>query len=145
MSAWAILIVPTVLRSPEHAGAVAQAVAVAKELSSLSPISVVTTVALLEGVNIMVFITREYLREKFLKPLHERQRAEAVAEGRAKGREEGREEGRVKGREEGREEGQQQGQADMYRAWMNWNHRRVEAERRGRQFDEPPPSDPRAG
>lgn len=32
------------------------------------------------------------------------------------------------------------GQAVERKAWEEWNQRRVEAEREGREFDEPPPS-----
>ena len=40
---------------------------------------------------------------------------------------------------EGREEGLEQGMAQADADWMAWNRRRVEAERRGRDFDESPP------
>ena len=57
-------------------------------------------------------VTYRYLSDKFLKPLHEKLRAE----------------GREKGREEER------------RKWATWNERRLEAEKRGEPFDEPPPA-----
>ena len=31
------------------------------------------------------------------------------------------------------------GRAEVSRAWEEWNRRRVEAEREGREFEEPPP------
>ena len=57
-------------------------------------------------------------------------------------------------REEGREEGREEMRAEMreeiekalaeglenHAAWTAWNSRRIEAERRGERFDEPPPS-----
>ncbi len=46
------------------------------------------------------------------------------------------ERGRVEGREEGRAEATQ----ETHAAWTAWNNRRIEAERRGERFDEPPPS-----
>ena len=52
-----------------------------------------------------------------------------------KEREEGIAVGVVKGRAEGREEGRAENQA----AWTAWNSRRIEAEKRGERFDEPPP------
>ncbi len=45
------------------------------------------------------------------------------------------ERGRVEGREEGRAE-----MRENHAAWTAWNARRIEAERRGERFDEPPPS-----
>ena len=60
-------------------------------------------------------VTYRYLSDKFLKPLHEKLR----------------EEGREKGREEGRRE--------MRRQWAAWNQRRLDAEKSGQPFDEPPP------
>ncbi len=57
-------------------------------------------------------VTGEYLRQKLVEPLKEKQRAE--------GREEGREEERA--------------------AWEAWNRRRLDAESKGEPFDEAPPS-----
>ena len=58
--------------------------------------------------------------------------AKERAEGHAEGREEGIVVGVVKGREEGR--------AEERAAWTAWNSRRVDAEKRGERFNEPPPS-----
>ena len=63
-------------------------------------------------------LAERYLRERYNK-------------GREEGLEEGREEGR-EGREEGREEER--------RAWLEWNQRREQAVKDGREFTEPPPS-----
>ena len=46
---------------------------------------------------------------------------------------------RAEGRVEGRVEGREEGKLEAQREWMRWNARRVEAERRGEKFDEPPP------
>ena len=56
----------------------------------------------------------------------------AQAKARAEGHGEGHAEGRVEGRGEGR--------AEAYAEWTEWNRRRVDAEKRGERFDEPPPS-----
>ena len=56
-------------------------------------------------------VTYRYLSDKFLKPLHERQRQEGLE----------------KGREEER------------RKWVAWNQRREKAKGEGEQFVEPPP------
>jgi flagellar biosynthesis/type III secretory pathway protein FliH len=65
-------------------------------------------------------VTGEYLRQKLVEPLKEKQRAEGRAEGLAEGREKGREAERA--------------------AWEAWNRRRMDAESKGEPFDEPPPS-----
>ena len=76
--------------------------------------------------------TLDYLRNKWVKPLIDRHRAEGRAEGRVEGRAEGREEGRAEGREEGRTE--------VYEQLRRWLERRDAAEEAGLPFDEPPPS-----
>ena len=76
--------------------------------------AVVTVVTTEVAQNVMV--TGEYLRQKLVEPLKEKQRAE----------------GRAKGREEGR--------AEEREAWEAWNRRRMAAESEGKPFDEPPPS-----
>ena len=75
-------------------------------------------------------------RRKRLEKASAEARAEGIEEGIVKGRSEGIAEGIVKGRSEGIVEGR--GQANA--AWSEWNSRRVEAEKRGERFDEPPPS-----
>ena len=72
---------------------------------------------------IMARATKDYLYGKI-----ERQRERL--------REEGRTEGRTEGRDEGRAEGRESLAAEI----ESWNRRRLEAERRGQPFDEPPPS-----
>ena len=67
----------------------------------------------------MVLLPADYLRQKFIEPLKERQKEEGRAEGRA--------EGRVEGRVEMREE------------ILGWLQRKEEAEREGRDFNEPMP------
>ena len=69
-------------------------------------------------------VTARYLENKFVKPLIERHKAE----------------GRAEGREEGREEGILTGEAAERRRWTEWNARRLDAERAGLPFDEPPPA-----
>ncbi len=54
--------------------------------------------------------------------------------------EKARAEGRSEGRMEGRAEGRSEGRAELHAEWTEWNRRRLEAERRGERFDEPPPS-----
>ena len=82
------------------------------------------------GIMIMARATRDYLYDKI-----ERQRERLREEGREEGRTEGRTEGHTEGHTEGRTEGREVLAAEI----DAWNRRRLEAERRGEQFDEPPP------
>ena len=87
---------------------------------------------------IMARATKDYLYGKI-----ERQRERLREEGRTEGRTEGRDEGRAEGRDEGREgrdEGRAEGRESLAAEIESWNRRRLEAERRGQPFDEPPPS-----
>ena len=63
----------------------------------------------------MVMLPADYLRQKFIEPLKERQK------------------------EEGREEGRTEGRAEMRAEFEAWLQRREEAEREGREFNEPVP------
>ena len=69
-------------------------------------------------------VTGEYLRQKLVEPLKEKQRAE----------------GRAEGRVEGHAEGRAERDAAWDAAWDAWNRRRMAAEAEGKSFDEPPPS-----
>ena len=85
--------------------------------------SIATTIAM-DFLGGTVMVTARYLEHKFVKPLIERHKAE----------------GREEGREEGMTAGIAVGEADANRRWTEWNSRRVEAERAGLPFDEPPPA-----
>ena len=41
---------------------------------------------------------------------------------------------------EGREEGREAGREAERKAWLAWLERRIQAEKEGRPFDEPPPA-----
>ena len=84
--------------------------------------SVATTIAL-DFLGGTLMVTARYLGNKFVQPLIERHKAE----------------GREEGREEGMTAGIATGEAAERRRWTEWNSRRVEAERAGVPFDEPPP------
>ena len=45
-----------------------------------------------------------------------------------------------KAQAEARAEGRSEGRSESHAEWTEWNRRRLEAERRGERFDEPPPS-----
>ena len=72
-------------------------------------------------------VTAMWIRQRFLEPLKERQRAE------------GRVEGRAEGRAEGHAEGHAEGRAELIEQIKEWESRRRDAEARGETFDEPPP------
>ena len=86
-----------------------------------------------------VMIIADYIRKRWVKPLEEKQRAEAAqmqAEAAKINAET--EETLAKQRQEGREEGQSQTQAQ----WQAWNQRRLDAEANNQPFNEPPPASP---
>ena len=118
----------------EHA-AIATANGVGKVDNLILLYALATTVALdiLGGI---AMVTAKYLGNKFVKPLIERHKAEGRAEGIATGRAEGIATGRAEGIATGRAEGE----SEERRRWTEWNSRRLEAERGGVPFDEPPPT-----
>ena len=71
----------------------------------------------------MVLLPADYLRQKFIEPLKERQK----------------EEGRAEGRAEGHAEGHTEGRASMRAEILEWLKDKEEAEREGREFNEPMP------
>lgn len=101
--------------------------------------AIATTVAL-DILGGMALVTARYLGNKFVKPIIERHKAAGRAEGRAEGIETGRAEGMATGRAEGMATGRAEGESEERRRWTEWNARRLEAERGGVHFDEPPPS-----
>ena len=101
--------------------------------------SVATTIAL-DFLGGTFMVTARYLGNKFVQPLIERHKAEGREEGIATGIVKGREEGMSEGIAVGRVEGREEGEASERRRWTEWNSRRVEAERAGVSFDEPPPA-----
>ncbi len=80
-------------------------------------------VSLIEVTRIMIILPADYLSQKFVEPLKERQRKEGRAEGRAEGRTEGRAEGR----------------AELRAEILDWLRRKEEYEREGKEFNEPMP------
>ena len=111
-----------------------------------------------------VMIIADYIRKRWVKPLEEKQRAEAAqkqAEARQKRADAEEqlaeaeklraeaarinaetEEILAKQREEGLQEGRQEGQSQTQAQWQAWNQRRLDAEANNQPFDEPPPASP---
>ena len=81
------------------------------------PVMLIVVVSIGEAILIdfawgIIMVTARYLTNKFVKPLIERHKAE----------------------------GREEGEADANRRWTEWNSRRIEAERAGVPFNEPPPA-----
>ena len=57
----------------------------------------------------------------------------------AEGRAEGRAEGKAEGRAEGEAKGRAEGKAEHHRKVSEWNRRRIQAEKEGKEFTEPLP------
>ena len=82
-------------------------------------------VSILEVIRIMVILPADYLSQKFVEPLKERQRAEGRAQGLA--------------------EGVAQGRAELHAEIVDWLRRKEEHEREGKEFNEPMPGAERNG
>ena len=92
-----------------------------------------TAIAFVSGINTIVLVEGgDMLAERYLK----RRLREGIEIGREEGLVKGREEGLVKGRAEGRTEGRD----EANQKWEAWNQRRMDAEKAGLPFNEPPPS-----
>ena len=116
---WTALIARHEVRTGSHPDLETTAIATAERVGQVDTLiilcSIATTVAL-DILGGMVMVTLRYLENKFVKPVIERHKAE------------------------GREEGVTVGEAAERRRWTEWNSRRIEAERAGIPFDEPPPA-----
>ena len=115
------------MRTGDHPDLDSAAIATANgagQVDTLILLYAIATTVALDVLGGMVLVTARYLEHKFIKPLIERHKAEGRAEGIATGR----------------AEGIATGEADANRRWTEWNARRLEAERGGVPFDEPPPS-----
>lgn len=75
-------------------------------------------------------VIADWLREKYVTPLQEQRKAE---------RKRRRAEEYAEGFAEGFAEGRAEGIAESNRVWRAWNRRRMEAEARGKAFNEPEP------
>ena len=89
------------------------AIAVIRGMEAVVVVVGVWTFTVMEGA---VILGERYLRKRF-------------------------ESGRAVGLQEGLQEGREEGREETMTEWVTWNGRRLEAERRGEPFDEPPPSE----
>ena len=112
---WTALIAWIEVSSGKHAGILETAVAVGSKTAPAAPLIVIYSImvtSVTDSLGGLALVTARYLGNKFVKPVIEKHRAE--------------------GRDEGREEER--------RNWTGWNTRRIEAEKNGEPFDEPPPA-----
>ena len=119
-------------------------------IPAATALGIPTTFTLMEVIQ-RLMVTYDYLKNKYVRPLQEKQKAEGRAEGLAEGREQGLAEGRAEGQAEGRAEGRAEGQAEgraegraeaaaEFRQLVSeWNRRRLAASARNEPFDEPHP------
>ena len=128
---WTAFVARHEVRTGDHPDLEQTAIATANGVGQVDGLiliySIATTVAL-DILGGMVLVTARYLENKFVKPLIERHKAE----GRAEGIETGIKTGIATGKAEG--------EAAERRRWTEWNERRLDAERAGVPFDEPPPA-----
>ena len=124
---WTAFVAWHEVRTGNHPDLAHTAIATANGVGQVAMLIVIYSVAttvLMDFLGGTLMVTARYLGNKFVQPLIERHKAE----------------GRVEGREEGMSEGIATGEAAERRRWTEWNSRRVEAERAGLPFDEPPPA-----
>ena len=85
------------------------------QLAATMAVATGTTLIFLQGVDFVMFLTQRYLKRI------EKERKEA--------------------KDEGKKEGKAEGKAEERELWIAWNDRRLEAEAKGEDFNEPPPTD----
>ena len=103
-------------------------------IPAVTALGIPATFTLMEVVQ-RLMVTYDYLMNKYVRPLQEKQRAE----GREQGLAEGRAEGRAEGQEEGRAQGRAEAEAEFRRLVREWDQRRLAAAARNEPFDEPHP------
>ena len=67
-------------------------------------------------------------------------KAEGIVEGKAEGKAEGIAEGKAEGIAEGKAEGIAEGKVEQHLIFLEWNRRRIQAEKDGKEFTEPLPT-----
>lgn len=95
-------------------------------IPAVTALGIPATFTLMEVIQ-RLMVTYDYLMNKYVRPLQEKQRAEGRAQGLAEGREQGLAEGRAEAK------------AELRRLVGEWNQRRLAAAARNEPFDEPHP------
>ena len=103
-------------------------------IPAVTALGIPATFTLMEVIQ-RLMVTYDYLMNKYVRPLQERQRAE----GREQGLAEGLAEGLAKGLVEGRAEGRAEAEAEFRVLVSEWNQHRLAATARNEPFDEPHP------
>ena len=140
---WTAFIAQYEVRTGDHPDLESAAIATANGVGQVATLIVIYSIATTVALDIlggMIMVTARYLENKFVKPLIERHKAEGRAEGREEGMAEGMTAGMTAGIAVGEVRGREEGEAAERRRWTEWNSRRVEAERAGVSFNEPPPA-----
>ena len=91
-------------------------------IPAVTALGIPATFTLMEVIQ-RLMVTYDYLMNKYVRPLQERQRAE----------------GREQGLAEGREQGRAEAKAEFRRLISEWDQRRLAAAARDEPFDEPHP------
>ena len=109
---------------------------VLKDVSAFIPVGGAFVATIIGGIDIIMLLS-DFIQARREKRI-EAAKVEGIAEGIAEGKVEGIAEGIAKGIAEGIAEGE----ARAYRKCAEWDRRRKEAEARGEEFTEPPPTQP---
>ena len=123
IAVWGVVVFLSERANCAEAGPSSCAVAIGLKMSGLVPLWLITSVILVDAGRFIMVLLRSS-REKIIA----RAKARAEAEGRAAGKAAGAAMGRAEGANR------------MYAKWSAWNARRIEHERNGEPFDEPPPA-----
>jgi hypothetical protein len=101
---------------------------VTKDISAFIPVGGAFVAMIIGGIDIMMLLSDfiQERREKRIEAAKKAAKAEGMAEGIA----------------EGKAEGMAEGKAEVYQEIQEWDRRRREAEVRGEEFTEPPPTQP---
>ena len=113
---------------------------VLKDVSAFIPVGGAFVATIIGGIDIIMLLS-DFIQARREKRI-EAAKVEGIAEGIAEGKVEGKVEGIAEGIAEGRAEGIAEGEARAYRKCAEWDRRRKEAEARGEEFTEPPPTQP---
>lgn len=119
---WTALIAWDEVVNGNHSNFLRTAIVVGTKVAPAAPATVlyaILIVGIADAIGGFAVVTKRYLERKWIKPLIERQKAEAERQ-------------KAEGRAEGRKEAN--------RDWVAWNRRRVDAETKGEPFNEAPPA-----
>ncbi len=111
-----------------------------KDLGETTSTRTANLMALIVGWFFILSHIWEVIMLGYAKMFKDRVFAEGRAVGIAEGIAEGKAEGKAEGIAEGIAEGKAEGIAEQYRLFREWNRRRIQAEKEGKEFTEPIPT-----